>query len=245
MPRVLVLIATIPARSSCERLLRELTLQSRQPDGVVLCLDGYGDHMPEPTSPLPVLYVYRTQQLSGAGKRWTVLPFLPADDIVINLDDDCYTRRTPDLVKTLAAGVEESGAAAAFGRTPDGKRAPPGQHSRGHLIYAGGCGLAVRAGLLDGLQAFAGEVQRQTGFNSLGIRGDDDALVSAWLWKQGIKIRHAATGVINAVAGTRRTSQTADKLARGERLDAQKVAIAGATGWPWPVRGVPRLPAPR
>jgi hypothetical protein len=234
MTGVLVLIATIPPRRhSCERLLSELTRQSRQPDGVVLCLDGYGD-APEPVCPLPILAVHRTKQLSGAGHRWSAVPYLPPEDIVINLDDDCYTRRAPDLIKALAAGVEECGAAAAFGRTPDGKRAPPGTHSRGHLVYAGGNGLSVRAGLLQGLGVFAADIRARAGFDPLGVRGDDDALLSAFLRSLGIKIRHAPTGVINAVAGTRRTSQTKDKLDRGESLSAQKRAISELTGWPWP-----------
>lgn len=234
MPRVLVLIATIPPRRhSCKRLLSELAKQTRKPDGVVLCLDGYGQYMPEPVCPLPVYAVYRSPQLSGAGHRWVMTAYVPQDDIVINLDDDCFTVRAPNLIKALAEAVEQGGAAAAMGKTRDGKRAPPGNRSRGELIYAAGCGLAVRAGDLAGLHVFAREIREQAGFDPLGIRGDDDALVSAWLWKQGITIRHAATGVINAVAGTGASSQTRDKLARGEDLSAQKRVIAALTGWPW------------
>lgn len=235
MSRVLILIATItPRRHSCERLLSELTRQTRQPNGVVLCLDGYGQDLPEPVCPLPIIATSRTPQLSGAGNRWLTVPYLPPDDIVINLDDDCYTRKAPNLVRELVAGVEEHGVAAAFGRTPDGKRAPPGNHSRGFLIYAGGCGLAVRAGLLQDLGVFRTEIQDKAGFDALGLRGDDDALVSAFLWRKGIRIKHAPTGVINAVAGTGASSQTRDKLARGEDLSWQKRAIAKVTGWPWP-----------
>ncbi len=235
VPRVLVLIATIPPRRhSCERLLSELLLQSRQPDGVVLCMDGYSEDMPEPACPLPIVVRSRSRQLSGAGNRWSVVPYLPPEDIVINLDDDCFTRRAaPDLIRALVAGVEECGAAAAFGRTLDGKRAPPGKHSRGYLVYAGGCGLAMRAGLLDGLHVFAAGIREKAGFDPLGIHGDDDALLSAFFHVRGIKIRHAATGVINAAAGTGASSQTREKLARGEDLSAQKKAIAALTGWPW------------
>lgn len=237
MSRVLVLIATIPPRRhSCERLLSELTCQARPPDGVVLCLDGYGEDLPEPACPLPIIVVSRTMQLSGAGRRWSVVPYLPPEDVVINLDDDCYTVRAPNLIKALAETVEQGGAAAAMGKTIAGRRAPPGNTSHGDLIFAAGCGLAVRAGDLDGLHVFAKEIREKTGFDSLGVRGDDDALVSAYLWKRGIPIRHAATGLINAVAGTGASSQTRDKLARGEDLNAQKMAIAEHTGWPWTSR---------
>lgn len=234
MSRVLVLIATIPPRRhSCERLLSELTKQTRPPDGVVLCLDGYGEELPEPRCPLPVVAISRSTELSGAGRRWVMAAYVPQDDILINLDDDCYTVRAPNLIKALTEAVEQGGAAAAMGKTIAGRRAPPCKTSHGLLMYAAGCGLAVRAGDLAGMHVFAREIREQAGFDPLGIRGDDDALVSAWLWKQGITIRHAATGVINAAAGTGASSQTRAKLARGEDLNAQKKVIAAITGWPW------------
>jgi hypothetical protein len=177
--------------------------------------------------------VHRTAQLLGPGQRWSAVRGLPPEDIVVNLDDDVFTRRAPDLIKALVDGVQEGGAAGAFGRTPDGKRAPPGNFSRGDLIFAGACGLAVRAGYLEGLQDLAHQVQLAYGFNALGPCGDDDGLIAALLWKKGIAIRHAATGVINAAAGTQRSSQTKARLALGEPLDAQKKAIARLTGWPW------------
>lgn len=233
MPRVLALIATIPPRRhSCERLLRELTKQTRPPDGVVLCLDGYGQS-PQPACPLPVVAISRTPSLSGAGQRWIMAAYVPQDDILINIDDDCYTVRAPNLIKALTEAVEQGGAAAAMGKTIAGRRAPPGKHSHGALIYAAGCGLAVRASDLDGLHVFAREIREKAGFDPLGIRGDDDALLSAYFHVRGIPIRHVATGVINAVAGTGASSQTRDKLARGEDLNAQKRVIAALTGWPW------------
>lgn len=243
MSRVLALIATIPSRrNSCERLLRELTKQTRQPDGVILRMDGYGA-TPAPVSPFPIICAERTHQASGPGPRWLLAweywrelrRHLGAEEpIIANLDDDVFTLKAPDLIKELVSGVEECGAAAAFGRTPDGKRAPPGKFSRGHLIYGGGCGLSTRAGHLEGLRELAEQIRAACGFDPLGICGDDDALVSAHLDSKGIKIRHAPTGVINCAAGTQGDSQTKQRLARREKLDEQKLAIAKHTGWRWP-----------
>lgn len=241
MIRVLALIATIPQRrASCERLLRELTKQSRQLDGVILNLDGYSDGRCTPSCPFPVVSGQWSSEMRGPGQRWLLVLQLLRDgelrpeDIIINLDDDLFTLKAPDMIRALVAAIEEGGAAAAMGMAPDGKRAPPGKFSRGNLIYAAGCGLAMRAKHLEGLQALADEVFAAGGPEALGVCGDDDALVSAHLWRKSIAIKHAATGVINCAVGTQEFSQTKARLARGEKLDEQKQAIARITGWPWP-----------
>ena len=125
--RILALVATIPPRrASCERLLGELAAQSRPPDGVILCLDGYGD-APAPACPLPVIASYRTHAQSGPGHRWGVLVraqkarWRPSDgarlsdDIVISIDDDPVLSEAPRFVEALAETVEACGGAAAGG----------------------------------------------------------------------------------------------------------------------------------
>lgn len=239
MPRILVLIATIPSRRPfVTRLLAELQRQTRQPDGVILCLDGYGD-APAPPCPLPIAATYRTDCLSGPGQRWRVAKDLNPDGIIINLDDDVFTAKAPGLIAALVDAVEQHGAAASMGMTLDGKRAAPGKSSRGRLIYGAGCGLAARAGDLAGLSELRDRVVAAGGRDPLGPCGDDDALVSALLWLNGVQIWHAATGVINAAAGTQDGSQTRQRLARGEGMDEQKRFIADLTGWPYP-----RQPSP-
>jgi hypothetical protein len=154
MSRVLALVATIPTRKrSCERVLSELAKQTRPPDGIVLVLDGYGAD-PAPTCPLPIVLERRTPQLSGAGNRWRVVADLPADDIVINVDDDMILFEAPGFIAALAAAVEQHGAAGAIGRTFDGKGAPPGAHSRGDLMHAAGIGISARAGAFMGVITF-------------------------------------------------------------------------------------------
>jgi hypothetical protein len=114
----------------------------------------------------------------------------------------------------------------------DHKYAPPGRFSRGDLIHAAGCGLAVRAKHLVGLQEFAAEIQASGGPDALGLLGDDDALVSAHLWKTGVHIVHAKTGNICGMPGTRSTSQTLARLGQHQNLDTQKHTIQRLTGWP-------------
>lgn len=227
-PRVLVLVATIPTRKQpCTRVLGDLMQQTRRPDGVVLVLDGYGDES-APPCPFPVVLEKRTPQLSGAGNRWRALAEIPADDIVICIDDDMIFWEAPNLVEELAkAVVEFGGAAAPMGRTFDGKAAPPGAWSRGDLLHAAGHGISARAGVLAGVIAFAEEVKASGGPDALGPHGDDDALVSAYLWKTGVPIKHVATGNQHTQWGIKSTFKPqADP-------NIQKRAIAKATGWPW------------
>ena len=235
MSRVIALIATIPARRrSVERLLSELTQQSRVPDAVVLVLDGYADGDAVPQGPLPLERVARSAKLLGPGNRWLVGAEMPADDILVTLDDDIMLIKAPRCVEKLAEIVDATkSAAAAMGRHFNGKPAPPGDWAAGDLMYAAGCGLTLRAGLLGGLGAFAGMVKAADGPEALGLRGDDDALVSAFLWKNNVRMIHAATGNIFPAPNTRSSSFTVDVMAKGIALDAQKKAIARITDWPW------------
>jgi hypothetical protein len=238
MSKVIVLIATIPVRKkSCERLLEELTKQSQVPDGVILVLDGYGD-APAPVCPLPIIAEHRTTALAGAGQRWLALKDSAIDneDIIICLDDDIVTIEARNLIKGLVAAVESGGgAAAAMGKDLQNKAAPPGPHSRGNLIYGAGCSLTVRAKHLIGLHEFSDIVKVAGGPDALGVLGDDDALVSAFLWKSGVVIRHASTGNIYPAPGLHSSSQTAAKAKQRVREETQKLAIKRITGWPWEV----------
>jgi len=233
--RVVALLSTIPARRlSCERLLRELSAQRRKPDGVLLRLDGYADTL-APRCPLPVVLEHRTPTPSGAGGRWLLAAeALPENCVAVNIDDDAVLTDAPDFVGILAEAAEVAGgAAAAMGRTATGRAALPVGASRGKLTYACGLGLTVRAGLLKNLRRFAASVAAAGGPDALGLNGDDDALVSAYLWARGSSPAHAPPGNVYAAPGTRDSSQSAARAARGEPPDAQKIAIKKITGWPW------------
>lgn len=233
--RVIALIATIPARRrSVERLLLELTRQTRVPDAVVLVLDSYPEADTVPMCPLPIESVYRSAEPKGPGARWLAAMDLPPDDILVTLDDDIMLVQALGCVEALVSVVETYDcAAAAMGRNFHGKPAPPGNWAAGDLMYAAGCGLTMRARVLKGLQAFADTVKAADGPDALGVRGDDDALVSAYLWKNNVRMIHAATGNIFPAPNTRSSSFTVDVMAKGMALDAQKKSIARITGWPW------------
>lgn len=272
--RILALVATIPPRrASCERLLGELAAQSRPPDGVILCLDGYAPALLDQAPVIPAslalvpTFAFRVQVEAGAGSgpgcRWRLAwdllggwdkargvealgvaggsarqaaRDLAPDDIVISIDDDPVLSEAPRFVEALAETVEAcGGAAAAMGYTHEGYRAAPGPTSRGRLILGCGCGLAVRAGHLLGLHALAVEVLQAGGPDALGPCGDDQALVSAHLWRRGVPLFHAAVGPLSFAEGTQRGSQFKARKARGEPDEfAQARRIAEITGWPLP-----------
>jgi hypothetical protein len=242
---IIALIATVPARRrSCERLLAELAKQTRPPDSVALVLDGYGN-APAPACSLPIVAESRTAELSGAGNRWRVLHewasagTIAADDIIACIDDDTILFEAPQLIAKLVEAVEASGAAAPMGRTFDGKAAPPGAWSRGDLMHAAGCGVTARAGVLAGVVAFANDTKTAGGPDALGPGGDDDAIVSAYLWKSGLAIKHAAVGgPVYTAPGIVSTFK------RQNDPDAQKRAIAKVTGWPWKVYSLMNPGAP-
>lgn len=240
MTRVLALVATIPKRRAlCERLLGELARQSRPPDAVLLRLDGYGVDEPAPQSMLYVYGVSRSAVAEGPGARWLFAAEagLDPEDIVVCVDDDAMLIEAPEFVAGLVMAVERGGGAAgAMGRDTEGKPAPPGAYSRGRLIHAAGLGLTVRARHLAGLREFAEKLVEKDGPNLFSPLGDDDAIVSAYLWKTGVNIEHAVTGNVFEVPAGKASAQSVARGRAGEVMHAQKMAIRRLTGWPFEAR---------
>lgn len=234
--RVLILLATIPARrGSVARLLNELVMQSKHPDGIVLVLDGYGDTMPAPESPFEVVATHRTNELSGAGNRWRAVKGLPPEDVIICIDDDTMLGKCPELVRNLAFMVQaKDSAAAIMGQDIAGKMAYPGTMvQRCDIICAAACGFAMKVKHLEGIEDYAAKVHAAGGPDCLGVLGDDEALVSAFMWSKRIPIAHVLSGGITAAPGTRESSQTLARLKRHENFDVQRQLIRRVTGWPW------------
>ena len=234
--KVVALVATIPARCVlCRYLLAELAKQSRRPDALLLRLDGYGE-MLAPVHSFSTVWESRSAVPAGPGARWIAAldAGLDPDDIVVCVDDDAILIEAPRFVAALVDAVESTdGAAAVMGKGVDGKIAQPSAHSRGRLIYAAGLGLTLRARHLVGLRELAAEVLAADGPDMLGLYGDDDALVSAHLWKQGVSITHAAIGNVYQAPGSKATSHSLKRTARGEKLYEQKHQLQHVTGWPF------------
>lgn len=224
--RVTALIATVPSRKKlCERLLLELTRQTRPPDDLVLVCDGYPDKETTPQIPvtLTVRDLVRSTEFRGCGARWLEVQKLHPSDVVFCIDDDTMVTKPQALEKLLSLVEPGRSAAGAMGITLQGRAAPPGDVSMGDLIFVAPCGLAAYAGDLQGLHGFADELKKAGGPAALENNGSDDALISAFLWKSGIAIHHAPSGELRPL-----TKSASKKLSH-----RQKWEIAKRTGWPF------------
>jgi len=226
-----LLLATIPSRRLfCERLLVSLPKQSLVPDFVHLVLDGYFDS-PTPVCQMPHT-TYPSIQRRGPGGRWRVLPHVPKDAILIVLDDD-QEIFGPDVIKNLVSAVDPTGAAALSGTN---ENSLGGSFSKGRtLISMGAAVMALHVADLAGLSETLAEIRKKCDFDPFADLGDDEAVISAHLWKRGVPMRATGPLAIRQAFGSQVGSQFSRRReSSGSRSTFwQREAIAKATGWPW------------
>jgi len=238
-----VLIATVPKRKrACSKLLADLTKQTLCPAIVELVADGYGEASLPPCPADLQVRAWITSKLSGPGARWRILelaragvPALEPGDTVIAIDDDVAIGKVPSLLADLAAAViPGKQAAAAWGTMVSGGSAGWGAKVNQPLICGVASALAFAAGDLEGLGGLRDELQPKLGYDLLGDMGDDEALVSALLWKHGVAIKHVSVKGLALAPGTQEDCQMLKRRKRDKTWDKQRVALRGAMGWPWP-----------
>jgi hypothetical protein len=230
--KVHLLIATIPSRrEACTKLLESIKLQTKQPDLVHLVLDGYGDQ-PAPPCDLPSKQ-YRTASLSGPGGRWRVVKDIDTEAILISIDDDIEIANDgKDLISMLVHEVEETGhCVALIGVTVSGEFG--NMPTTEDLICVDAKVMACRAGDLHGVSRLVAEVREKCGFDPVGDCGDDEAVVSAHLWREGVRMRRVFFPQIRLADGTQVGSQTEKRRATGKPLWWQRHEVARITGWPF------------
>ena len=228
-----IIIATVPWRRPAFRnMLSWLTNQTLKPDLVHLVLDGYGDAASAPCS-LPTRE-WRTTKCLGPGGRWRVLKELAPETIVVVFDDDISLGFAPYATERLVKIVEQGYAAALMGVTFSGcmMNIPEGER----LICGGAATFAFRAKDLEGLDEFVSEIKTQGKFDPFGDLGDDEAVISALLWKRGVVIKKANIPEIHSVQGTQEGSQARRRLASTRPFWYQRQEIKRITGWPWPLK---------
>jgi hypothetical protein len=174
----------------------------------------------------------------GPGGRWRIWSDLPKDDILVSIDDDIYIGNAPSLIEKLVAAARTGCGAAASGTSPNGAWVRWGMHHMpgiydGSLICMIASAMAIRVGDLEGLHEMRDAVLQRSRVDVLGLGGDDEALVSACLWKRGVPMKHVPVDGLALAAGTQEHCQTLERLKAGA-WDRQRVMIREATGWPWP-----------
>lgn len=225
-----VLVASVPWRvSSLNALLHDVAAQTVLPMYVHLVLDGYG-----PGDALPSLdplswdglrvTVNRQHPARGAGSRWDVAVAQPSDDILASLDDDVKIPRDY-LARHLAAmGAHDAVASGGWGET--------GRHGLDDVrdsfegpvvcLMAGASTFRVRC-LRELRQVPLSDV-------TLGVQGDDEGLISAHLFRQGIVPHRVAVPV--AFDPLAHDPRAQGPQRNGDVLRLRR-ALRDATGWPW------------
>lgn len=220
-----------------ESLLDAVSRQSLVPDAVHLVLDGY-EGITSPALPLFPLMVIEHRMLTtgGPGGRWRVVPELPDDAVLVVFDDDqCLDDKR--VVEALVKTVLDGGAASYMGVDTNGCGGVLGARTRLVSLAAGVS--AYRVVDLVGLGETAAEVQEKCGFDPFGELGDDDAVVSAHLWRKGVTVRATGPLEVHEALGGQEGSQFVQRQAaqarNGRGMFWQREQIARVTGWPWRV----------
>lgn len=228
-----VLLATVPSRwAAASRLLVEVAAQSVLPDVLHLVLDGYAYGVPIPWYGTLPVREHRTAIPTGPGGRWRVLADVPPEATLVVLDDDQEVHGR-DVAEGLVAAVASGGAAAHFGTDPSGWGAV---HPAGTpLLSMGAACMAIRAADLAGLGGTLAEIREKCGFDPFGNGGDDEAVVSAHLWRQGTPMRATGPIAVREALGTQAGSQFERRRAAsgGRSVFWQREEIRRVTGWPW------------
>lgn len=228
-----LLLATVPSRRvSVENLLSALSTQTFVPAVLHLCLEGYGD-LPSPRYPDTLTVVeHRSEKASGPGARWRVLSQIPAEAVLVVLDDD-RKLLGQDVIEGLVKAVEGGGAASLMGTEPTGWGL---MFTKGkHLIAMGAAVMVLHMSDLVGLDETLSEIRSKCGFDPFADAGDDEAVIAAHLWRKGVIMRATGPLAIVETPGTQVGSQFEKRRAtKGTRsLFWQRQEIRRVTGWPW------------
>lgn len=197
-PPHLVVISSVEWRKeNFIKLVKSLAQQTRQPEHVLIVLDGYSeaamaeagaavDRPPEGTT--GHVRWNAGDRRRGAGWRWTLALELllersvPEDTVVSVVDDDFLLM--PDYLRVCHARVAPAPNIAIgwLGETPSFIPWTSPMSKDTVCISLGAGLLTCHLRHLRGIDQF---VERDLYFTP---PGDDEALVSFWLWKNGVKL---------------------------------------------------------
>lgn len=183
MSRIIALVPSVPSRAdNLLTLLESLHDQTLKPSSIVVFLNGY------PFAPVAVAKLATVVEWSGdprgPGIRWRYADALSTSkrlqhSIVVSLDDDLaieptYIEQSVNaLYNTDAALVSWTGHA-----TPR-RYLDLGDTKHDTTLWAAGTGTATMW-----LKHATGLTSHQWADECLGVAGDEEALLSLWLWQQ-------------------------------------------------------------
>lgn len=207
----LVVIASVSWRlENLVKLLRCITEQTRRPEFLLIILDGYSrldeaefDRVVTHSITFPGMasMAVTNRPRRGPGDRWVratrmlATGDVPPDTIVSSIDDDFLIE--PTYLETsynLVANAHVPTAIGWLGETPDFIRWSSPQQTETKCISLGAGLLTCRLRDLAGIAEFPEAARYFT------PPGDDEALVSYWLWKNDVRlIRPAGVAAAKSV----------------------------------------------
>jgi hypothetical protein len=160
----------------------------------------------------------------GAGSRWAVVDEIPDNHIVMNLDDDVGL--VSDYIGLHYEALKRSDAVCSGGYTPDQKliMCNVNHTYEGPITCLQAGAFSARASRLRGLRNVP------TAAEMLGVRGDDEALIAAHLWRTGVVVNRVNSPVRFDPLGDDPRSQYISMPSRILRLRSR---LTAETGWPW------------
>lgn len=209
-PHLVVISSVEWRRENLLKLLRDVTTQTRRPDYLMIILDGYSVDaeraLIQGTDKLSfhgtAAMMLRNAAKHGPGDRWVravrmlTTGDVPEDTILSVIDDDFLIM--PDYLRSnyeRVANAKEPTAIGWLGEVPTFV-SWTAMHLKDIPCISIGAGLLTcRLADLRGIEEFP---DRDMYFKP---PGDDEALVSFWLWKNGVKlIRPKGIALVHSVA---------------------------------------------
>jgi hypothetical protein len=202
----LVVIASVEWRfANFMKLVKSLGQQTRLPEFLLVVLDGYSEtgyrHVVNALEGTPGMVVWNPRK-KGPGHRWVLAVEMlgrgavPEDTILTIIDDDFLIM--PDYLRTNYERVALAKTPTAIGWLGEVPTfiSWTAMHTKDIPCISIGAGLLTcRLKDLRGIDAFP---DRDMYFRP---PGDDEALVSYWLWKNGVKlIRPRGIALVHSVA---------------------------------------------
>ncbi len=225
---ILVLCATVPWRlEACTKMLRSLERQTRRPTEVILHLDGFPRGSPRPSLPDGILVSQtRHRHARGVGNWWRSLDERHLGMLVACVGDDFVY--PPDYLERLAQMRAEYGGAVAWhGWSVEGRNCTfrIDVEAPTTLVCSG------TAFFIADAEHLLGVTEHELADLFFHPAGDDEALISCWLWTRGVRMTRPP-GRVNVEHLPEGCDPRSTSIRDPERRKALRQLLKARYGWP-------------
>jgi hypothetical protein len=230
MPKVIALVPSVPKRAdNLLAILEALRDQTLRPSSIVVFLNGY-PFVPRALQSLATIIEWSSEP-RGPGIRWAYADILgrekrQKESIVVSLDDDfmiepTYIEQSVEaLIRTGAAMVSWTGH-----HTPR-RYLDLAPIEKDVSLWAAGTGTATLW-----MRHVAGMTNHHWANECLGIAGDEEALLSLWLWQHQLQmVRPAGAPALHHIDALQ-YADDASHLVHGPTWAARRQVMIEQYGW--------------